>query len=66
MDGVVHTVRQALRLLQRDGWRFHSQTGSHRQFVHPAKPGRVTVAGKESDVVAPKTWTSILRQAGLK
>lgn len=40
--------------------------GSHRQFKHPSKPGRVTVAGKPSDDLAPGTMNSIMKQAGLK
>jgi predicted RNA binding protein YcfA (HicA-like mRNA interferase family) len=40
--------------------------GSHRQFKHPVKPGVVTVAGGRNDDLPPKTWDSILRQAGLK
>jgi len=40
--------------------------GSHRQFKHPAKPGRVTVAGKPSDDLGEGTLNSILKQAGLK
>jgi predicted RNA binding protein YcfA (HicA-like mRNA interferase family) len=43
-----------------------NQEGSHRQFVHPLKTGKVTVAGHESDDVPPKTLKSILKQAGLK
>jgi len=39
---------------------------SHRQFKHPTKPGRVTIAGKLSDDLAPGTFNSILKQAGLK
>ena len=38
----------------------------HRQYKHPGKPGRVTVAGKPSDDLAPGTLNSILKQAGLK
>ena len=40
--------------------------GSHRQFKHATKPGRVTVPGKPSDDLAPGTLNSILKQAGLK
>jgi predicted RNA binding protein YcfA (HicA-like mRNA interferase family) len=40
--------------------------GSHRQYKHRTKPGRVTVAGKLSDDVAPGTLNSILKQAKLK
>jgi len=38
---------------------------SHRQFKHPTKPGRVTVAGPSDDLV-PGTLNSILKQSGLK
>jgi predicted RNA binding protein YcfA (HicA-like mRNA interferase family) len=40
--------------------------GSHRQFKHPAKAGRVTVAGKPSDDLPPGTLNSILKQSGLR
>jgi predicted RNA binding protein YcfA (HicA-like mRNA interferase family) len=39
---------------------------SHRQYKHPSKPGRVTIAGHRNDDVDPKTLNSILKQAGLK
>jgi len=59
-------VRDAIRLIEDDGWYQVATRGSHRQFKHPAKPGRVTVAGKPSDDLAPGTLNSILKQAGLK
>lgn len=59
-------VRDAIRLLEDDGWALAATRGSHRQYKHPAKPGRVTVAGKPSDDLAPGTLNSILKQAGLK
>jgi predicted RNA binding protein YcfA (HicA-like mRNA interferase family) len=59
-------VREVIRLLDRDGWRLAATRGGHRQFTHPAKRGRVTVAGMPSDDLHPKTLASILRQAGLK
>jgi predicted RNA binding protein YcfA (HicA-like mRNA interferase family) len=59
-------VRDIIRALQDDGWYLISTRGSHRQFKHPAKPGRVTVAGKPSDDLAPGTLNSILKQSGLK
>lgn len=40
--------------------------GSHRQFKHRFKPGRVTVAGKAHDDLAKGTLNSILKQSGLK
>lgn len=59
-------VREAIRLIEQDGWVHVVTRGSHRQYKHPSKPGRVTVAGKPSDDLAPGTWNSILKQAGLK
>lgn len=40
-------IRYVLRLLVDDGWRLVAMRGSHRQFEHPTKKGRVTVAGKD-------------------
>jgi len=59
-------VSEILRLIQDDGWFLVATRGSHRQFKHPVKPGRVTVAGKPSDDLAPGTLNSILKQSGLK
>ena len=59
-------VSAILRLLESDGWSLVAIRGSHRQFKHAVKPGRVTVAGKPSDDLAPGTLNSILKQAGLK
>jgi predicted RNA binding protein YcfA (HicA-like mRNA interferase family) len=53
-------------MLQDDGWYLVAQKGSHRQFKHPTKPGRVTIAGHPGDDLAPGTLNSILKQAGLK
>jgi predicted RNA binding protein YcfA (HicA-like mRNA interferase family) len=59
-------VRDAVRMLEQDDWRLLATRGSHRQFKHPEKPGRVTVPGKPNDDLAPGTFNSILKQAGLK
>jgi predicted RNA binding protein YcfA (HicA-like mRNA interferase family) len=59
-------VRDAIRLLVNDGWMQVSQKGSHRQFKHAAKPGKVTVPGQVSDDLPVGTLKSILRQAGLE
>jgi predicted RNA binding protein YcfA (HicA-like mRNA interferase family) len=43
-------------MIEADGWKFHSQKGSHRHFKHAAKPGRVTVpASRMSSDLNPKT-----------
>ncbi|ABI57615.1 type II toxin-antitoxin system HicA family toxin [Alkalilimnicola ehrlichii MLHE-1] len=57
-------VRDILLWLREDGWYLHATRGSHRQFKHPSKPGRVTVAGKPGDELAPGTVNSIFKQAG--
>jgi predicted RNA binding protein YcfA (HicA-like mRNA interferase family) len=59
-------VREILKLLKDDGWYLVTTEGSHRQFKHPNKPGRVTVAGHLNEDLHPKTLKSILTQAGLK
>ena len=58
-------VREAIRIVTADGWHLKNTRGSHRHFVHPHKPGKVTIPGKLSGSVPPGTWKSILRQAGL-
>jgi predicted RNA binding protein YcfA (HicA-like mRNA interferase family) len=59
-------VSEVLKLLRGDGWLLVVTRGSHSQFKHPTKPGRVTVAGKLGDNLPPGTLNSILKQAGLK
>lgn len=59
-------VRDVLKLLKDDGWYLVATEGSHRQYKHPAKKGRVTVPGKPTDDLPRGTLHSILRQAGLK
>ena len=49
-------IRDAIKLLEEQGWFQVAMRGSHRQFKHPVRPGRVTVAGKPSDDLAPGTW----------
>ncbi len=60
------TVREVIRLIEADGWYLVATKGSHRQYKHASKPGRVTVAGKFSDEIAPGTLNSILKQTDLK
>ena len=59
-------VSKVLAMLRDDGWILVATRGSHKQFKHPTKRGRVTVAGRNSDDLAPGTRNSILKQAGLK
>lgn len=48
--------RELIQMLQGDGWRQAAQRGSHRQYRHPTKLGRVTVAGKPNQDVTPGPW----------
>lgn len=58
-------VRDAIRLIQLDGWYLIGTRGSHRQYKHPEKSGRVTIPGAANSDLAPGTWLSILKQAGI-
>ncbi len=54
-----------IRMLKADGWELVHTVGSHHQFKHSAKPGKVTVPHPKKDL--PKgTVNSVLKQAGLK
>ena len=59
-------IREVIKILEDDGWVLVATRGSHRQFKHPSKPGRVTVAGKQTHDLAPGTLNSVLKQEGLK
>jgi predicted RNA binding protein YcfA (HicA-like mRNA interferase family) len=54
-----------IKRLKQDGWYEIAQKGSHIQFKHPEKKGRVTVPHPKKNL--PKgTLASIWRQADLK
>ena len=59
-------VRDAIKKIEADGWYLFRTRGSHRQFKHPTKPGKVTIPGKPADELHPKTLNSILKQAQIK
>jgi predicted RNA binding protein YcfA (HicA-like mRNA interferase family) len=59
-------VSEIIKMIEADGWYLAATRGSHRQYKHPDKTGRVTVAGKPSDTLHPRTERSILRQAQIK
>jgi len=60
------TVREVIRQLEAEGWRQIGQTGSHRHFENPTKPGKVTVPGALGEEVKPGTLAAIRRQAGMR
>jgi predicted RNA binding protein YcfA (HicA-like mRNA interferase family) len=59
-------AQDLIKLLREDGWMEHSQKGSHKQFVHPLKQGRVTVPMHKGRDIPPGTLNSIKKQAGWK
>ncbi len=63
---MVVKVRDIIKKLKHDGWIHVGTKGDHRQFEHPTKRGKVTVAGHENDDIGPGTLKSILVQAGWK
>lgn len=60
-----YSSREVLQALLADGWFEVNVVGSHHQFKHPAKKGRVTVKHPDKDIPR-KTLDSIERQSGLK
>lgn len=59
------TAKEIEKIILADGWRLKSSVGSHRQYIHGTKKGKVTIAFHTGDV-PPKTLNSIMKQAGLK
>lgn len=57
--------REIIAALTADGWREAAQEGSHKQFKHPVKPGRVTVPHPKKDMPLG-ALKRIQQQAGLK
>ena len=59
-------VRDIIKMIEEDGWYLVVTKGDHQQYKHPTKAGRVTIAGRPSNDLAPGTLNSILKQAKLK
>jgi predicted RNA binding protein YcfA (HicA-like mRNA interferase family) len=59
-------VKDAIKHIEAAGWQLARTRGSYRQYRHPERPGLVTIAGKPSDSLHPKTWASIVKQSGTK
>lgn len=56
--------REIEKIILDDGWYWIKTKGSHFQYKHPAKPGKVTIQNHPGDI-PPNTIKSILKQAGL-
>ena len=57
--------REIEKLVLDDGWRLTDVNGSHYQYKHPSKPGKVTIPNHRGDI-PQRVVNSILKQAGLK
>lgn len=60
-----YSSREVIQALKADGWDVVNIVGSHHQFKHPTKLGRVTVKHPDKDIPR-KTLDSIERQSGLR
>ena len=56
---------EMIRLIEKDGWQLIRQTGSHRIYRHPLKPGTVIVPAHSSKELQKGTEMSIRKQAGI-
>ncbi|MBN2488780.1 MAG: type II toxin-antitoxin system HicA family toxin [Methanosarcinaceae archaeon] len=59
-------IRDVIKIIKADGWYLVKTKGSHQQYKHHTKQGRVTIAGHPNDDLASGTLNSILKQADLK
>ena len=64
MSIFVITAKQVEKIILADGWTAYNQNGSHRQYKHPIKKGRVTIPFHKGDLPI-MTFKSIFKQAGL-
>jgi predicted RNA binding protein YcfA (HicA-like mRNA interferase family) len=63
--GVRMSSREVIKQLLKNGWFEVAQVGSHKQFKHASKVGRVTVPHPKRDLPVG-TLKSIEKQAGIK
>jgi len=66
IGGCILKVREIIKMIEADGWYLVTTKGSHRQYKHQVKSGRITIAGHLTDDLAPGTMNSIFKQAQLK
>jgi predicted RNA binding protein YcfA (HicA-like mRNA interferase family) len=59
------TGHDFVRALERDGWRFTRQAGSHQTYRHPDKPGRVVVPVHAGEDLPIGLIARLLRDAGI-
>ena len=57
--------REVEKIILADGWYQVKQKGSHHQYKHPTKPGKVTIPEHRGDINLDIV-KSILNQAGIE
>jgi len=63
---MIKKVKEMIKIIELDGWVLYAQKGSHKQYKHPIKKGRVTIPDHgKSGVLEHVIVKSILKQAGL-
>ncbi|MDR1589284.1 MAG: type II toxin-antitoxin system HicA family toxin [Oscillospiraceae bacterium] len=60
------TFSQADKMIREDGWQLKTVNGSHHHYIHPVKPGKVTIPMHVGKELSAYVVASIKRQAGLK
>ncbi len=59
-------AKAIIKMIEKDGWAFERQAGSHKIYKHPIKKGIVVIPEHGKEDIKPGTFNSILKQAGLK
>ena len=63
---MIKKVKEMIKIIELDGWVLYTQKGSHKQYKHPIKKGRVTIPDHgQNEVLEHKMVKPILNQAGL-
>ena len=57
--------REVEKIIRADGWIYKTTKGGHKHFVHPTKPGKVTIPQHPGDTIDEWVFKRILKQAGL-
>ena len=60
-----YSSREVIKMILEDGWYEVNVVGSHHQYKHPTKKGRVTIKHSDKDIPR-KTLDSIEKQSGLR
>lgn len=59
------TFRELEKIIKNDGWEYKQTVGSHYQYKHTLKKGKVTIPNHRGDI-SKIVVKSVLKQAGLK